>query len=307
MLLRSPQLNEVVTVLESRAVPEGGFCPRSGEPFRSDSTAWGVLALSLLGPVHSLLGGARDKLITAQDSEGMLSVSQEHEEAFWPTSLAVLAWNGSQLHETYWKRSVLYLLKTTGQHRSRIPGEPAGHDPSIHGWPWIRGTHSWIEPTVLAVIALKVTGYGQHDRTREAIRMILNRQLPHGGWNYGNTLVFGRELHPMPESAGAALTALAGEVAPAQVARSLDYLHGEVDRLRTPISLGWALLGLGAWGQWPSNGLALVERCLANQSRYGAYDTSALGVLVLGACAGGASGRHPFLDKPNSVAASMLQ
>ena len=99
--------------------------------------------------------------------------------------------------------------------------------------------------------------------------MILDRQLPHGGWNYGNTLVFGRELPPMPESTGAALAGLAGQVDRRAVARSLDYLRGEVDRFRTPISLGWSLLGLAAWDLWPSNGTALVERCLANQSRYG--------------------------------------
>ena len=60
----------------------------------------------------------------------------------------------------------------------------------------------------------------------------------------------------------------------------------EVDRLRTPISLGWGLLGLAAWDLWPSNGTTLVERCLANQSRYGEYDTSALCLLFLGALAG---------------------
>jgi hypothetical protein len=150
----------------------------------------------------------------------------------------------------------------------------------------VADTHSWIEPTALAVIALKATGHGQHDRVLEAIRMMLDRQLPHGGWNYGNTLVFGRELHPMRESTGAALTGLAGVVDQEKVARSISYLQGEVDRLRTPISLGWGLLGLAAWDLWPSNGTALVERCLANQSRYGDYDTSALCLLFLGALAG---------------------
>jgi hypothetical protein len=90
----------------------------------------------------------------------------------------------------------------------------------------------------------------------------------------------------MPESTGAALTGLAGVVGQEKVARSISYLQGEVDRLRTPISLGWGLLGLAAWDLWPSNGAALVERCLANQTRYGDYDTSALCLLFLGALAG---------------------
>jgi hypothetical protein len=135
-------------------------------------------------------------------------------------------------------------------------------------------------------MALRATGHGRHDRVLEAIRMLLDRQLSHGGWNYGNTLMFGKELHPMPDSTGAALAGLAGVVGQEKVARSILYLQGEIDRLRTPISLGWSLLGLAAWNLWPSNGAALVERCLANQSRYGEYDTSALCLLFLGALVG---------------------
>ena len=273
-------------LLESRSLPEGGFPARGGEPFRSDATAWAILVLSRLTPGHPLLGTARDRLTTAQDSDGRVSMSREHEEAYWPTALSVLAWHRSQAHEFHFSRGVQFLLKTTGQHGSKNSDDPAGHDPSIPGWPWIESTHSWIEPTALSVLALQMTGHGQHNRVREGIRMMLDRQLPHGGWNYGNTTVYGRELHPMPESTGAALAGLAGQVEKKTVARSLDYLQGEVDRLRTPISLGWGLLGLAAWDLWPSNGAALVERCLGNQARYGEYDTSALCLLLLAAVEG---------------------
>jgi hypothetical protein len=273
-------------LLESRALPEGGFSPRGGDPFRSDATAWGILALSRIAPDHSLLGPARDRLTTAQDPDGRVSMSREHEEAFWPTALSVLAWNGSQVHQPHCSRGVQFLLNTSGRHWKKESDNPMGHDPNIPGWPWIDGTHSWIEPTALSMIALKAAGHGQHLRVREAIRMLLDRQLPHGGWNYGNTLVFGRELHPMPESTGAALAGLTGQVEPGTVARSLDYLQGEVDRLRTPVSSGWALLGLAVWDRWPSNGVALVDRCLANQVRYGEYDTSALCLLLLAALEG---------------------
>ena len=266
-------------------MPEGGFPPRRGEPFRSDATAWAILALSRLAPGHTLLDPARDRLTTVQEPDGRVSMSRGHEAAFWPTALSVLAWNGSQVHERHSSRAVEFLLNTTGNHWKKRPDDPFGHDPSVLGWPWIEGTHSWVEPTALAVIALQVAGHGQHDRVRQAVRMMLDRQLPHGGWNYGNTMVFGRELHPMPESTGAALVGLAGEVEQRTVARSLDYLQGEVDRLRTPVSLGWALLGLAVWGRSPSNAALLVERCLTNQVRYGEYDSSALCLLLLGALA----------------------
>lgn len=278
-------------LLESRALPEGGFRARGGDPFRSDATAWAILSLSRSVSGHPLVDLARDRLATAQGPDGRVSMSSEHEEAFWPTALSVLAWHGSHAHELQCSRGVQFLLKITGHHWRKEINDPIGHDPGIPGWPWIDATHSWIEPSALSILALRVAGHGQHERVREGIRMLLDRQLPHGGWNYGNTTVYGRELHPMPESTGVALAGLAGQAEQGAVARSLDYLQSEVGRLRTPISLGWGLLGLTAWDRWPSNGAVLVERCLANQTRYGEYDTSALCLLLLAALEGEAGGK----------------
>jgi hypothetical protein len=267
-------------------LPEGGIADHPRGQFRVDATVWGILAFRAAGGEQAILEKHCARLIREQDKDGRVWIHQEHSESYWPTALAILAWQNSPPSQAAQGRAISFLLETTGVHRPRRSDELAQHDPLIKGWPWIGGTHSWIEPTALGVIALTATGHEQHDRVREAIRMTLDRQLPHGGWNYGNTLIFGRELHPMPESTGAALTELAGVVGQEKVARSIAYLQGEVDRLGTPISLGWGLLGLAAWDLWPSNGTTLVERCLANQSRYGDYDTSALCLLFLGALAG---------------------
>ena len=273
--------------LSRRSLPGGGIADQAHGRFRTDTTAWGILTLCAAEGNHDLVEKHRARLVHEQNEDGRLSVNKHHADSYWPTALAVLAWQGSPHSQEAQTRAIRFLLETTGVHRPHRADDPVDHDAQLKGWPWVDGTHSWIEPTALAVIALKAAGHAQHDRVREAIRMILDRQLPHGGWNYGNTLVFGRELHPMPESTGAALAGLSGGVDKDQVARSLAYLEGEIDRLRTPISLGWSLLGLAAWNRRPSNGTALVERCLANQSRYGKYDTSALCLLLLGALADG--------------------
>ena len=283
---RSSLRKIVEAALSRRLLPDGGFVGGLGGAFQVDSTAWGILAFRACGGSDEILERPRELLAREQSGDGRVCVNREHPASYWPTPLAILAWQNSPASQAAQSRALKFLLDTTGVHSPRKSGEPAAHDPFLKGWPWVADTHSWIEPTALAVIALKATGHGQHDRVLEAIRMMLDRQLPHGGWNYGNTLVFGRELHPMRESTGAALTGLAGVVGQEEVARSISYLQGEVNRLRTPISLGWGLLGLAAWDLWPSNGTALVERCLANQSRYGDYDTSALCLLFLGALAG---------------------
>jgi hypothetical protein len=285
-LLRSSIKKIAYKELSGRLLPNGGILNQSDGQFCVDATAWGILAFHGAGEKQANLERHRARLIHEQDEDGRLSVNRSHPDSYWPTALAVLAWQDSSHSQAAQGRAIRFLLETTGVHRPRRSDELAAHDPLLKGWPWVGGTHSWIEPTALAVIALTATGHGQHDRVREAIQMLLDRQLPHGGWNYGNTLVFGRELHPMPDSTGAALAGLASQAEQGTVARSLDYLQDEVDRLRTPISLGWSLLGLAAWDRWPSNGAALVERCLANQTRYGGYDTSALCLLFLGALAG---------------------
>lgn len=280
--------------LSRRVLSDGGVAHRPQGTFRIDATAWAIITLSALNESPALIDRCRARLRTEQGNDGRVWVSRDNPDTFWPTALAVLAWQDASACGDAQKRAVKFLLDTTGVHyRSRF-SEVAGHDPGLKGWPWVANTHSWIEPTVLAVMALTAAGYGGTDRVREALRMIEDRQLPHGGWNYGNTFVFGRELRPMPESTGTALTGVAGHVDAGVVARSLDYLQGEINSLRTPVSLGWGLLGLAAWGVWPSNGLMLVERCLANQSRYGEYDTSSFCLLLLGALAGEPDGQKAF-------------
>lgn len=266
-----------------RSISSGGIADHPGGEFRTDATAWGILALDSAGEPRTELESHCARLVGEQGQDGRVSIHRRHSDSAWPTALAVLAWQGSPASQVAQGRAVQFLLRTTGLHAAREAGDPAAHDTLLKGWPWNDGTASWIEPTALAVLALQVAGHGAHDRVQEAFRMLLDRQLPHGGWNYGNTLVFGKELHPAPESTGAALAGLAGSVERSQVSRSLNYLQGEIDRLRTPISLGWSLFGLAAWGVRPPNALALAERCLRDEARYGSYETSALSLLFLGA------------------------
>ena len=279
--LKHSQLESVIRLLEVRVLPDGGFPPRSGEPFRSDATAWSILALHFYDPNQSLLVSARARLAEAQAEDGAVRISADHADAYWPTALSVLAWNGSSQHESHRHRGIQFLLATTGKHWVKGADEPIQHDPSIPGWSWIAGTHSWVEPTALAICALRSNGLASHQRVSDGIRLLLDRQLPKGGWNYGNTRVFGTELHPNPESTGAALQALAGLVPSQDIRKSIEFLRAEVARARTPIALGWGLLGLGAWGEGPKGSLDLILQTLARQERYGPYDTSSLALLLL--------------------------
>ena len=135
-------------------------------------------------------------------------------------------------------------------------------------------------------------GRGGHSRELlgrlgEAARLLLDRQLPGGGWNYGNTRVFGRVLQPVPESAGHALAALAGRVADGAVAPSLGYLQSAACAVATPLAAAWRALGLGAWGLAGEAEMALIDAALSRQSRYGPYDTPLLAQCLVAAVTGG--------------------
>ena len=102
-----------------------------------------------------------------------------------------------------------YLLSQQG---TSFPlNEHTGHDTTLVGWSWAADTHSWIEPTAMHVWALKAAGFGDHDRTREAVRLLIDRQLPEGGCNVGNTFVLKQKLLPRYQPSAIALLAMAGE------------------------------------------------------------------------------------------------
>ncbi len=269
-----------VRTLKQRLLPDGGFSERPGSGYRTDATAWAILALAESSG-DDAIERSRSRLAASQLTDGRVGISVEHPHAFWTTPLAALAWHGSASYMEHQRRAVRFLLKTSGRHWQKIPDSPVSDDPSLLGWPWIEDTFSWVQPTALAVLALKLAGESTHARVREALKMMMNRQLPHGGWNYGNTIVCGQELYPQPESTGMALAALSGEIEKKDIRQSLRYLQAEAGRCRTPLSLGWALLGLSTWNERPRLARVWIAETLGRQQVYGDYGTTMLSLLLI--------------------------
>jgi hypothetical protein len=238
------------------------------------------LTLAKEGLHARFVDSGRDLLAAVQQQDGRISYPNMP-NVFWPTSLAVLAWHGSRRHQDAQNRALHFLLETSGDHWKMDPNAPTAHDTSIKGWSWSGGTHSFVEPTALSLIALDINGHSKHARFQEGTKMIMNRQIPHGGWNYGNTLVYGKELRPFLDTTGIALTALSGHVAKEDVKSSLQFLDTQVQSCRTPLSLGWALLGLGAWGEFPLQSHEWIQQSLERQIKFGSYRTSLASILAL--------------------------
>jgi hypothetical protein len=274
-------ITKCIEMILSRSVTGGGFAQRPGSGYRPDATAWGILALSSGGRHREAVENSCRRLAASQLTDGRVPVAEGFDTAYWPTPLAALAWKKAGVFSGQLESATKFLLGTSGLHGPKEKNAPTGHDTAIRGWSWIENTHSWIEPTSMAILALKATGNSEHDRVHEAVRMILDRQLSSGGWNYGNTTVFNQELLPMPEHTGQALCALSGSVQHTVVEKSINYSQKGISNLQTPLSLCWSLFGLTAWSIGMKDIKERIVKSLFLQEKYGAYDTTLLAQLLI--------------------------
>jgi hypothetical protein len=191
-----------------------------------ESPGWPT-ALAILANVYASRSGCPDVL--GLRGERDFAADGQHDSSDRFNGVSALRW----------------LVETKGSVHDR--GPLLGHDSTLVGWPWVVGTHSWSEPTALAVLALKAAGKREHQRTREAVQLLHDRLLPDGGCNYGNTTVLGQTLRPHVAPTGIVLLALHAETDDGRIARSLDYLERQINGETTAVSLSYAVWGLARY------------------------------------------------------------
>jgi hypothetical protein len=247
--------------------PGPGWGNRPGGSPYIEPTALAALALAGSDP-DSNADKSRDALRDAaawlaglQQRDGALGIAPDLPRPRWTTPLGILVWSAIKGAGDARTQAVEWLLALKGNTWSPDVAEPFGHDPRISGWPWVEGTHSWLEPTAQAVLALRRAGHIGHQRTRDGLRLIRDRVIRSGGWNYGNSTVFGADLRPHPAPTGLALLALAGIDDPDAplVALSCDYLESILPTTRAPQSLCFGILALEAWGRRPAEADTWLE------------------------------------------------
>jgi hypothetical protein len=231
-----------------RSAPAWPYRP-GGAP-AAEPTALVGLAAWADDPASAIAREAADWLADQQQADGSLGVSATLHAPGWATPYALLSWSALGTRERERRRAAAWLLSQHGRTEANRPDSPIGHDFRIDGWTWAPATHAWIEPTALALLALRREGLSGHPRVRDGLRLIHDRAIPSGGWNYGNRIVFGHALRPQPGPTALALLALVGTCprTPAIVAATA-YLESGLAGLRAGWSLGFAWLALRAWGR----------------------------------------------------------
>ncbi len=143
-----------------------------------------------------------------------------------------------------------------------------GHDPGLVGWPWVAGTHSWLEPTALAILALAVKG---SSIIRGSARGSSSSSIGSRSTEAGTT-----GTSPFSEPSCARSPARRGLLSwPWQpggdraqaVAAAVAYLHATLGGLRAAVSLGWGVLGLRAHHALPLEAETWLAEAHARCSR----------------------------------------
>jgi len=267
-----PVWNEVIPILARE--PRVGYYV--GDPAASEPTALATLALLAAGKTGPASAG-RQWLVEQQAPDGSIGVRVGEPEPRWPTSLAALVWQATTCAAAVdsrdrsaaagaLQRAVRWILSMKGQKVPPMP--PPAHDTTLIAWPWVEGTHSWIEPTAFHVLALKSAGYAAHPRVREAVRLLVDRQLPGGGCNYGNTFILGRRLRPHTLPTALTMLALADESSltdrrETRTEASIRWLRGTLGEHTTTMSLCWTLIALDACDARPADADQRLAAALA--------------------------------------------
>jgi hypothetical protein len=227
-------------------------------------------------------------LVDIQATDGSVGVNATQQTPAWPTALAILAWNHLAVtsRRDEYAEPISNAVRWSLQSHGTTAAQQAhvGHDTMLNGWSWAANTHAWLEPTCMFVLALRAAGQTRHQRTREAVRLIVDRLLPAGGCNYGNTIVLGQALLPHVQPTGLAMLALGGEDASDQrIERSLAYLQQQLNEETSTSSLCYGLMGLAAHGRQPAQATAWLEKAARRLEQQGA-NSYKRALIALAAC-----------------------
>ena len=266
--------------------PDGGWPYYAGKTSRLEPTAWALLALRAVGKDISLeplqtwprrgawfLDRSGDAVNIGINALGAIVLGALVPEA--PAGRALAA----------------ALVEARGM---KLPQSPNFvQDNSLQGWPWTDGTFSWVEPTALAVIALKRhRGLpGADARIGEGERLLLDRACQVGGWNYGNANALGRQLEPHIPPTALALMALRDHRHTDVVRRSQRYLSSHPLDERSGLALALTRVALGVLD---NPGAAVAEALAEQWTRSAFLGNLHVTAMALYAQSAGATGYEAF-------------
>ena len=208
-----------------------------------------MAAMALSSESSDASGSGIEQLLRLQRRDGGWPAFLGDSEGSWTTALALCALNEMTDFAAAREKAFHWLIAERGREANwfwrwkfKTADRNVRFDPDKYGWPWISGSASWVIPTAFSIIAIKQftvcnRSEASEKRIHLGVEMLLDRACVDGGWNSGNSVVYGVPLRPHVEATAIALLALQDEQRTEVIQRSLSWL----DRTR-PASILFPVL-----------------------------------------------------------------
>jgi squalene cyclase len=289
-------MDEAVKPILDAQNRDGGWGFLQGRSSNTESTSLCLLALESLGGEQRAANIKRglDWLMQRQRSEGSWSLNDSSTDASWTTALAIIALSRFPQYRERTAVAAQWLLKQEG----RTPGilaqlisafafqkNTVALNPDLKGWAWAPRTFSWVEPTSYALIALKkmrsyLAGTNVEERIHQGELMIYDRMCDGGGWNYGNSKVFGEALWPYPDVTAVGLIALQDHKISQANQESLQALRRMMQETDSGLALCWASICLSIYGDETDESKRRIKKRFQMTGFLGETKTLALSLIA---------------------------
>jgi hypothetical protein len=251
---RMASISRPEEVLIRRQSTAGGWSFFESAQISVEATCLALLALSPLKPDAG--SSPMDRLLGLQHHDGGWPAFSGDEESSWTTALALNVLNITSDAVSAQEQALRWLLEGRGREANwlwrwkfRTADRDVRFNPDKYGWPWSPGTVSWVIPTAFSLVAIKqytacTRLAASEERIRLGVEMLLDRACVVGGWNSGNSIVYGVPLPPHIEATAIALLALQDEERTPMIRMSLAWLKQRSATIEAVESLAWSILGL---------------------------------------------------------------
>lgn len=252
--LWSDRISSLAETLRSRQMKSGGWAYFNSVQESLEATCLAELALA--PERHANSSEAILFLLKSQLSDGGWPAFLGDSEGSWTTALALCTLNSTGDFTAAREKAFRWLYAERGREghwfwrwKFKTSDRNVRFDPDKYGWPWVTGSASWVIPTAFSIIAIEqftVCNRSEESEKRIhlGVEMLLDRECVDGGWNSGNSLVYGVPLRPHVEATAIALLALQDEQRTEMVQKSLSWLRQNAASVDSVSSLAWCILTL---------------------------------------------------------------
>ena len=290
-------IKAAVNLLVAGQNPDGGWGWTKGRISTTECSSLALLALaSLNDDAHSAaIRRGLNWLIRRQNIEGSWSLNESIAFPSWATAMAILALNIWPEYQAQVVKAGKWVLRQEGSKPGLVANllvtlsfrkKPVILNEELIGWPWMAGTFSWVEPTSYFLVALKrikrqLANTNVDERIEHGESMIYDRMCADGGWNYGNSVVYGEKLWPYADITAIALIALQNHREAMENRLSLAALQKMLKKVYSGLALSWSAICYEIYGQDAADLRKLLIRGFETTGFLGESKSLALYILAL--------------------------